>query len=132
MDIGEALAPLPLLLRRRILFLVDRRVAELKLENQDEARINKEIVETVLQELYFSTILPIEMAQTILKTDLADISKGFKVEFSDLPIDAKFLSETNGLVKGFHELTDKLGFERSDLIGRESNNKSWRKRSRLE
>jgi len=126
--VKEALSPLPIFLRRKILSSVERQVEELRSKRIEREIADRMIAQTILQEIYFNTILPIEMAEKMIRSDLPDLAKGFKLEFSELTVDYDFLHTTETFLSDFYQLVENLGFKRSDFLRPNSNNELWKRR----
>ena len=107
----KALELLPFPLRSAIYSEVQRRYLEAKAADIEEQRIEREIVLTILQELFTNLVEPLEMIDAILQSkSLRDVGQ-FKIEFSEISFDRQFHQKGKEFIQGFWSLAREIGVE---------------------
>lgn len=107
--VAEAINPLPPSLRARVYSDLLRRIEEAKAADKAEIEIEKEIVKTILQEVFLNLIEPIEMIEKMLEAEVLKETPSFKIEFSDVIFDRNFVEKTLQFTSEFWSLVEELG-----------------------
>ena len=108
--IAETINPLPPLLRARVYSILLRRIEEAKAAEKTEPEIEREIIETILQEVFLNLVEPIEMIEKILDAKALKETARFKIEFSEMAFDKNFMEKTQEFTSEFWSLVEELGF----------------------
>jgi hypothetical protein len=108
--IAETINPLPPLLRARVYSILLRRIEEAKAVEETEPEIEREIIETILQEVFLNLVEPIEMIEKILDAKALKETARFKIEFSEMAFDKNFMEKTQEFKSEFWSLVEELGF----------------------
>jgi hypothetical protein len=123
----ETISPLPPELRKRILDNLLRRMEEAKDAEKSQTQIEREVVGVLLDELFANLVQPIEMLDKTLASKTLRSISSFKIEFSELLFDRRFLEKTMGFREEFLSLVEELGF--SQIILSKKNQLDWKGQS---
>jgi len=122
--VRRAIVPLPPRLRSSVYSQVLRTIEEARAERKPEDEIEREVVDTILRELFLNLVEPIDMLENMLESKIMRETDGFKIEFSEIFFDKSFIEKTKDFRDDFWSLVEELG--RLDVIRPKRRQLDWK------